>query len=279
MKRASEARFGLQLVAVVAAAVALALAAATSVAHAVSPVVKLDGDVSLSTLPTSVGGGGAPARFRVDAAFSTDTPGAELFTIQQAVIFFPDHSGTNGRLFASCSAQQIERFHGDVTRCPKGSKIGSGTLRATALQLGITANGRVTLFNSGGGRSITFNIQTSLPAYINESLDAPLTQLHGRYGEKLTLVVPPPLQEILSGVFVGLQDFEVTTTGAVRANGITHSYLKARTCPTQPLHAVFDFVNGTTGETVSTTADTRVRCTTGRPQRSSSRANPPTPRG
>jgi hypothetical protein len=130
------------------------------------------------------------------------------------IIFFPHHSGTNGRLFKSCSAQQIERFHGNINRCPKGSKIGTGTVRAQALQLGITANGHVTMFNSQHGRSITFNIQTLLPAYINESLDASLTQLHGKYGEKLTLVVPHSLQEILSGIFVGVQDFNVTITGS-----------------------------------------------------------------
>jgi hypothetical protein len=203
------------------------------------------------------------AKFHVTTTFSTDTPGAQLFTIQRAVVFFPDHAGTNGRLFPSCDAAQIERWHGNVNRCPKGSKIGSGTVKAQALQLGITATGRVTMFNSHHGKSITFNIQTYLPAYINESIDAPLTQLHGKYGEKLTLVVPHSLQEIISGVFVGVQSFDVTITGAVRAHGVGYSFLRARTCPKRAMHGVFDFEDWTSGQTATATADAKVRCTAG----------------
>jgi hypothetical protein len=236
----------------------LVLAVAAPVAHAVSPVVTLKGSAWLSTVR---GSSLTAATVNVDTRFSTDTPGAPLFTVQKAVIFFPDHAGTNGRLFPSCSGRQIERFHGDVSRCPEGSKIGSGTVRAQALQLGVTTNGRVTMFNGRHGKCITFNIQTYLPAYVNESIEAPITQLHGRYGGKLTLVVPHSLQEILSGVFVGIQDFDVTTTGMVRVHGVDYSYFKARTCPRRALHAAFDFENWTTGQTASTTADAKVRCT------------------
>lgn len=225
----------------------------TAGAQAASPVVKLRGDASL-THETG-------ARFHVDTAFSTDTPGADLFTIQQAVVYFPDHAGTNGRFFPSCSARQIERWRGNVRRCPKGSELGSGTVTAQALQLGISATGRVRMFNSHRGRSITFNIQTLLPAYINKSIDAPITQLHGKYGEKLTLVVPHSLQEIISGVFVGVQDFDVTLTGAVRTHGVTIPFLKARRCPRRAMHGVFDFKDWSSGQTASVTADAKVRCT------------------
>jgi hypothetical protein len=238
----------------VAVVAALAIASLCGTASAASPVVKLTGDAALHR------GAETSARFHVNAAFSTDTPGADLFTIQKATIFFPDHAGTNGRLFPSCSARQIKRFHGNVNRCPKGSRIGSGTLKAKALQIGLTAGGTVAMFNSHHGRSITFNIQTILPAYINKSLDAPITQLHGKYGEKLTLVVPPSLQEILSGVFVGLQEFDVTIDAGVRVRGVDYTFLKARTCPKRKLHGVFDFVDGATGQTATTTTDTKVAC-------------------
>jgi hypothetical protein len=224
----------------------------TAGAQAASPVVKLSGEAWRDP--------GEAARFHVDVGFSTDTPGADLFTVQQAEMFFPDHAGTNGRLFPSCSARRIERFHGNVRRCPPGAKIGTGTVTAKALQIGITATGHVTLFNSHRGRSVTFNIQTYLPAYINESLDAPITQLHGRYGEKLTLVVPHSLQEILSGVFVGVQDFDVTLSGTVRRHGVTYDYLKARTCPRRAMRGVFDFKDWTSGQTAGVTTDAKVQC-------------------
>lgn len=252
MKRSIEAL-------VTIAAAALLLAAAASAAYAVLPVAKLKGSATLTRLSTA-GGGITGAKFHVTATFSTDTPGAQLFTIERSVVYFPDHAGTNGRLFPSCSAQQIERFHGDVRRCPKGSKIGGGTAKAQALQLGVTAIARVTMFNSHRGKSITFNVQASSPASINESFDASLTQLHGRYGEKLTMIEPRSLQEILTGVFVGVERFDVTITGAVRVHGIGYSYLKARTCPKWAMHGVFDFEDWTTGQTATTTADAKVRC-------------------
>jgi hypothetical protein len=262
MKRSIEALVMTEMVAVV---VAMAIAGLCGSARAqvpgASPVVKLRGDASLTRSPSADGHGHTSVKFHVHAAFSTDPPGADLFTVERAVMYFPDHAGTNGRLFPSCSARQIERFHGNLARCPKGSKIGSGTVKATAIQLGVTATGHVTMLNSHYGRSITFNVRTYLPAYINESIDAPLTQLHGRYGEKLTLEDPPSLQEIISGVFVGVRVFDATLTGAVRVHGVEYTYIKARTCPKLPMHGVFDFKDWTSGRTASVTADAKVRCT------------------
>lgn len=252
MKRCIEALVRIGVVAT------LTCATAVPAAHAVSPVVQLRGSAWLANAP---GSSVDPANFHVITSFSTDTPGAPLFTIQRAVIFFPDHAGTNGRLFPSCSASQIERFRGNVRRCPRGSKIGSGTVTAQAQQLKLTARGQVAMFNGPGGRSITFNIRTLLPALINESIDAPLTQLHGRYGEKLTLTVPHSLQEVLSGVYVGVKDFDVTLGGLARVHGVDYRFLKARTCPTIPMHGVFDFMDWPTGQAATTTIDSKVHCT------------------
>jgi hypothetical protein len=248
MKRSIEA--------LVAVAAVLGLAAAAPSAQAVSPVVGIDADASLATRTGA-------ARLHVGVSFSTDTPGADPFTIQKAVIHFPDRQGTNGRFFPSCGAAQIERFHGDVSRCPKGSRLGGGTLSARALQLGITAHGRVALFNGPGGRSVTFNIQAQNPALINESIDAPLTRPDGGK-EQLELVVPHSLQEIISGVFVGIQAFDVTLSAATRVRGVDYSYIAARTCPKRGMRGVFDFQDWTTGQTATATADAELDCRDGR---------------
>jgi hypothetical protein len=246
--------------AAVATSAAALLATVAAPAQAVEPVVTLSGNAALTTVRgTDV----SAARFHVHTHFSTDTGGASPFTIQKAVIFFPDRAGTNGRLFPSCSARRIERFHGNVRRCPPSSRIGSGIVKAKAVQLGITATGHVTLFNSRHGNAVTLNIQTYFPALINKSFEVPLTQLHGRYGEKLTLAVPSSLQQIFDGIWVAVQDFDVTVTGVARSHGVTYSYLKARRCPTAALHGVFDFIDGETGKTASTTADARVHCRLG----------------
>ena len=262
MKRSNEA---LVMTGMVATIAAMAIAGLCGTARAqpptVSPVVKITGSGSLSRFSTADGGAASAAKFNVATTFSTDPPGAQPFTIQKAVVFFPDHAGTNGRMFPSCSAKQIERFHGAISRCPQGSKIGDGTVEAKAIQLGITAHGRVSVFNSHHGRNITINIQTLHPAIINESIDAPLTQLHGKYGEKFTLVVPHSLQEILPGVFVAVRKFNVTLGGAIRVRGVDYSFLRARACPKRAVHGVFDFKNWTTGQTATATASAKVHCT------------------
>ncbi len=253
MKRSTKAP-----AAVVATATALLCALAPPAARAVEPVVQISGSARLTT---SAHGRVSPAVFDVDTRFSTDTPDAQPFTIQRAVVYFPDHAGTNGRLLPTCSARRIERFHGNLARCPKGSKVGSGIVKAKALGLGVTATGRVTMFNSRHGRSIAVNIKTFLPAYIDETLEAPLKQLHGRYGEKLTIAVPHSLQEILDGVYVAVEDFHVTVTGSVRRHGVTYSYLKAPRCPRHALRGAFDFKDWPSGQAAHVTADAKVRCT------------------
>lgn len=259
MKKSIEALVGRRSAAALAAASALALAAAPA-ARAVQPVATLTGSAQLTRLSATGGGVASAARFHVVASFSTDTPGAQPFTIQRAQIFFPDHAGTNGRLFPSCDARRIERQHGNLARCPKGSQIGTGIVRARAIQLGITATGRVTIFNSHGGRDVTFNIRVTSPALIEHSIDAPLTQLHGRYGEKLTIVDPHSLQEIISGVFVSVERMDVTIGAAVVSHGVAYSYMRARTCPRWPMHGVFDFKDWSTGQLATATTDAKVRC-------------------
>jgi hypothetical protein len=260
MKRAVEVLVLLPMLAVIAAMAIAGLSRVARAAESPTPVVTIRSDARLSQVR---GSDATAAVFHIDTRFSTDPPGAQPFTLRKATIFFPDHAGTNGRLFPSCSARLIKRFHGNIRRCPQGSKIGSATVKATAIQLGVTATGHVTMFNSRHGRAITFNVQTYLPAYINESFEAPLTQLHGRYGEKLELSDPPNLQQILDGVYVAVHDFDATVTGAIRRHGVTYSYLKARTCPTSAMHGVFDFYDGATGRTATTAADTKVRCRAG----------------
>jgi hypothetical protein len=257
MKRTVEALVMTKMVAVIAGMATIGLYGVARAGQTASPVVKLRADATLSER----GADAAPAVVRFDTRFSTDTPGAPLFTVQRAVLSFPDRAGTNGRLFPSCSARQLERFRGNVRRCPKGSQIGSGTVTAQALQLGVTATGRVTVFNSLHGTGVTFNVRTLLPAYINRSFDARLTRRNGN--EKLTLVVPPSLQQILDGVFVGVQDFDVTLSASVRRHGVQHSYFKARSCPTRGLRGVFDFVDGETGRTATTTVDADLHCRAG----------------
>jgi hypothetical protein len=249
----------------IAAAAALMLAAAAPVANAVSPTAKIKASISPSSIRTAHGSVGTPIALHYETIFGTDTPAAVVqpFTIQTATVLFPKGAVDNGRLFKSCSVSQIQRFAGVLSRCPHGSKIGGGTLKAFAIQLGVTSNGRVALFNGPHGKSIVFNIQTSIPANINESFNAPLTKTGGKYAYKLTITVPHTLQEILTGVFVGLEDFKVTTSGTTRSHGRKRGYIEAISCPKNgkaKTHGDFSFEDWSTGQVASAHADATIRC-------------------
>lgn len=238
----------------IAAAAAAVLATAVPAAQAASPAVSVQIDAG----PKYVHGRLTTSMMHLLVTFSTDPPGGQPFTVQQGTLLFPDH--TYGRFFPSCDAAQIQRFAGNVGRCPKGSKIGGGHLTAQVLPAGIEAEGRVTLLNSHHGRGVTFNIQTTKPAVINESFDASLTSVaDATYPMKLVMQVPPELQQVLPGLFVGLETFDVTISGVITTHGRRHHYLPL-VCPTHGLHAEFGFLDWTTGLSSTAATDADLRC-------------------
>jgi hypothetical protein len=243
-------------------AAVLLLAGATA-ASAATPVLHATASISPNRIHTAHGSVGTPIRFQIHTAFSTDPPGAPLFTVRHADILFPAGFVANGRLFPSCGAKQIERFGGVLSRCPKGSRIGSGKVTAVAIQLGVTSQAKVAIFNGPGGRSATLNIQASSPANINESFDAPLVRVHGAYAYKLTLDVPPSLQEILTGVWVGLKQFDISVGATRRVHGRTRGFAEALACPRSGKvrgHGDVSFFDSTSGQTAQASVDTNVRC-------------------
>jgi hypothetical protein len=252
-RKPSAERFAMRCARAVPIAAALTLAAAAPGAHAATPVV----GVQIDAGPKRVGGRIVTSTMHLHVTYATDPPGAQLFTVQQAVILFPD--STYGRFFPSCNAAQITRFYGDTRRCPKGSQVGSGSLTAQVVPAGIAAAGRVKLFNSHHGRSITFNIQTTKPAVINESFDAPFTRLPGKYPMKLVMDIPSSLQEVLPGLFVGLQTFDVTISAVTKVHGARHHYLPI-VCPKHGLHAEFGLLDSTTGQSSTVATDAELHC-------------------
>ena len=127
------------------------------------------------------------------------------------------------------------------------------------MELGVSSSAKAIMFNGPGGRSIVFNFHATIPADINDSLDAPLVKQHGKYGYKLTLNIPHDLQEILDGVFVSVQSFHFVTKASVKVHGKTCRYIEAGKCPKSgkgPVHAEFSFLDGTTASTDSNVAFT-----------------------
>lgn len=241
------------------ARIAAAAAAASLIAAAAAPAASAPG---LSTsIKASVSPNHASGRTPVTLSYKAtiNHPAGSRLQLQKVVVKLPGGSigHVNGALFPSCSAATLNRAHGRLSACPKGSKIGSGIAIGTAVDIGVTSSGTLTLFNGPHGKSIVFNVNITTPALINDSFDAPLKATHGKYGYTLTSVIPADLQTILDGPII-VQSISVKT-GATRViHGVKRGYIEASKCPKShkaPVHSDFTFSGG-----VTSSADTNITC-------------------
>lgn len=197
----------------------------------------------------------------IDARFASDVAGELPGTVSKAVIYFPHGPRVNGRLFPSCDPERLRRLRGAPRACPPGSRLGGGTALGASPQFGIGVRERlkVDLYNGRGGRSIIFYLHGLNPVLIGGMIVAPFAELHGgRWGYRLTMSVPPGLQEIAPDIFASLLDFKVTTGGSVTVHGHRYGFIEALACPPGalvPVRGVFSFRGGD-----STTTDSYIAC-------------------
>jgi hypothetical protein len=189
-------------------------------------------------------------------------PAGSRYRLEKVSVKFPSGVGKpNGNLFPSCSVATLERARNRLSACPPGSKIGSGIAKGTAVDLGVTSSGRLTLFNGPGGRSITFNVSIITPALINKTFSAPLKKINGKYGYELTNNIPTELQNILDGPII-VRSIDVTTGLTRVVRGVRRGFIEAYKCPRNgkaPIHADFSF-NTDTGGSATSSSDTNILC-------------------
>ncbi|MBS1871305.1 MAG: hypothetical protein JSS99_16760 [Actinobacteria bacterium] len=245
-----------QTTAVLAAVLAVPIVAAVApaaVAPAPRPVVTLSAQVSPGQPPIPRG---TPLTLRLSTSFKS-VPAGGNFVLEHVDYRFGSGARFNGAQFPSCSVQRILRAHGRLSVCPKGSKVGHGVATGTAVAIGVTSSGRVTIFNGPRGRSIVLNFLVVQPALINETFEAPIRRLHGgRYAFELSHSVPPSLQTILDGDIV-VKRLDITT-GATRViDGRRRGYFEAVACPRHgsKVHGDFEFKQG-----ARASADLTVAC-------------------
>lgn len=234
---------------VVACSAAVSLAGSTAAAV---PVAKLKANVSPHRRRLTPG---TPIRFALDTRFASRPPKGR-FVLRRLDYLLPRSVAVNGRLFASCSVRTLNRAHGALRGCPRGSKIGRGTVSSRAVDLGgFRSRARLALFNGPGGRSITVNVNVETPALINTTVSARLRRLKG--ASELTFVLPAALNTVLDGDLV--TSLVHLTMGATRTvNGVRRGYVEAARCPRSGkalMHGTFTFRRG-----VKASADTKVAC-------------------
>lgn len=174
---------------------------------------------------------GTPIRYALDARFTSRPPGTS-FVLRRLEYVLPRSIAANGRRFPSCRVRTLRRARGLLTACPKGSRIGRGTVSGFAVTLGVRPRARLTLFNGPGGRSITVNVSVKNPAMVNTTVSAPFRARKGRGARKLTFVLPPVLRTVLdSDITTSRIRFTIGATRRIR--GVKRGYLEARRCPSR----------------------------------------------
>jgi hypothetical protein len=241
-----------------------AAAAATLIAAATAPAATAPGlttSITASASPNHLVRGltsshGMPVRLHV--VLNINHPAGSRLQLQRVIFKFPNGIGKpNGNLFPSCSVAKLKAAHNRLSACPKGSKIGKGIATGTAVDIGVTSSGVLTLFNGPGGKSVTFNVNITTPALINDTFSAPLRKISGKYGYVLTNNIPADLQTILDGPII-VRKIDVTTGITRVIHGVKRGYIEAFKCPKShkaPVHADFFFSEGATSS-----ADSNILC-------------------
>ena len=200
------------------AAVAAVAVGITGVAQAVDAEHKL----VVKTTPTKAGTKTKPANMKLFTDLITiPAPNDPAFATKTAVVSFDKNMVFNTKAVKSCSKTQVQS---DETKCPKGSKVGTG--KATGSALGQTENLTVTAFN-GGGTKLELHVKGNAPLVIDSVIEGKLATASGKFGKKLNVAVPENLQQPLTGVFATLTDFQVTVKGGTSAK----PFIGLKGCP------------------------------------------------
>jgi hypothetical protein len=181
----------------------MAAVAAVAVAQYQVPVLSFDASVT----PTDAGTKKKPkaSKIRVKLAI----PKEARVTADQIVFNLPRDVRVSGKGFAFCPSTELDSTK-NPSKCPKGSKVGTGTASAAFGPNLSPINFNVTLF-AGSPNELGIWLQsTTLP--IAKALRGVVSRAGTPYYQKLTIDIPPELQKQL-GAYVYLTGLQ-TTIGA-----------------------------------------------------------------
>jgi hypothetical protein len=187
------------LIVVVAIAAALALTAASAFAA-------LNHTLSAKVTPSKAGTKKKPKNIVVSAGIAVvrTAPDATNPTAGKIEFYFPKQFAFNNKHFKKCSKAALDA--GGVAACPSGSRIGQGTASATVGPGDASLEFDTTFFNSGS-KSIAIHLQrvtvvNGQRQNAEGSFEAPtgtLTKASGKYGSKLTVVIPEVVKKTAAG--------------------------------------------------------------------------------
>jgi hypothetical protein len=180
-------------------------------------------------------------------------PGEAPWAATHAVVHFDKNLVFNPRGFASCS---VSRIRSDDSKCPSGSKVGSGTAAATVFSGGAQfaqVAPTITAYNGPRGPSgpRIFLLLEERQFNVRDVMTGSLKADTGSYGRKLDVTIPPKLQNAgLPGIVVSLTHFQ-TRVGGTR-KGTPFIALKGCSGGKLAYKADVSFTDGTTKSGTST---------------------------
>ena len=144
-----------------------------------------------------------PVVIRSSAQAVTE-PGYERPIFQGGYALFSRHGNYNGDDFPRCNRRLLNLYGPE--RCPKGSRIGSGTGVAYADQ--VITRPRIEIFNGGSKLALAY-VTLYRPALVREAIPVRIEELpRGMWKYKASVKVPMVLQ-IVAGIPIAAGSLEI----------------------------------------------------------------------
>jgi hypothetical protein len=215
----------------VTAAAAVTAIGAVGVAQAVTPTTAMKASVS----PSKKGTKTKPKNVKLSVELITQpNPSDPAFATKSTVVHFDKNLKFGGKYLKTCTSAQVQA---DNTKCPAGSKVGSGSATGTAL--GLTEALTVTAYNGPGGSQLELLVDGQTPQQIHQVIEGKLQSDSGKFGKKLVVAIPEALQQPAPGAFATLTDFKT----AVKGTGTKkRPYIGLAGCTKKKLNYKTDFV-------------------------------------
>lgn len=150
-------------------------------------------------------------------------------TVSKIEISFPKTIKIDPRGFVTCSAARLDAE--GPSGCPAKSRLGSGT--ASAILGPTTAKPTPLAFKNtffvGSATSLNvFLAQTG--GDVRKVLLGKISRAGGKYGQKLTISIPPDVQQPVPGVYSALSDIATSLKGTAGSGSKKHGIFELNGC-------------------------------------------------
>jgi hypothetical protein len=182
-----------------------ALAALASIALAAVAVAQSSDVSSTVTLsPSKAGTKSNPKAVKITTFIKNNVPNT---TASKIDILFPSTVKISGRGLTACPASEFSK-PGGKANCKSASKAGTGVSHAVVGPQRAPLNFNVTAY-VGGSSSVIFYIE-QIGGSVTKALVGKISSTSGKYRQKLSIGIPPDLQQPAPGLYGALTDLKST---------------------------------------------------------------------